>query len=437
VPVLLALIGTVRYWFGARRQRAAPDGPPRHLTGFFSLVALVSLILALGQYSPVYPFLYRHVPTFNLFQAPARWLLLTVFALVMLAALTVTAWNPRMRLIARLGVVMGLSMALASLAGQGLIANLSAGARQIGQGIAVLGLLITAAALLFAFQPPAGKPARARWSMLVLILIAADLGWANARSNPTAPADFYAKLPGASARAFQTNKQVNRVMFEDFLRFDDYRVAQARRADYRRSELPNLNLLDRRPMLNNFDPLRPDWIERFMRLINDPAQYNRLSVAAAVGLESQARAWLVSHAVIVDNADAAEKAIRAADWNPRQTVIVEASGDSFPAGADSGTALITQETPLELTISVDAPGGGMLVVADTYYPGWEATVDGLPVPIYRANLAFRAVRIPPGAKIVHMVYRPGSFVAGTAISGLSLLIFAALGLVPLSRRSRL
>jgi hypothetical protein len=435
VPVLLALIGTARYWLGARRQRAAPDAAPRHLTGFFSLVALISLVLALGQYSPLYPFLYRHVPTFDLFQAPARWLLLTVFALVMLAAFTVTTWHPRTRLIARLGVAMGLSMTLASLAGQGLIAQLSGAARQMAQGITLLGLLMTAAALLFAFEPPPGKPARSRWSMLVLILIAVDLWWANGRSNPTAPAEFYADRQAGGERVFQTEAQVNQVMFKEFLRFDDYRVAVERWADYRRSGLPNLNLLARWPALNNFDPLRPAWFERFIRLVNEPGQHEALLSAAAVGSgENGARTWLVPQAVTVDNPDAAEKAIRAADWNPRQTVIVEANGESFPAVKQVGASSITQETPLELTISLDAPGGGMLVVADTYYPGWEATVDGTPAPIYRANLAFRAVKIPPGAKTVRMVYRPASLTVGAAISGLALLVCAALGMMALIRR---
>jgi hypothetical protein len=437
VPVLLALIGAGRYWLGPRRKRAAPDAPPRHLTGFFSLVALFSLLLALGQYSPVYPFLYQHVPTFNLFQAPARWLLLTVFALVMLAALTAATWNPRTRLIARLGLAMGLGIALAGSIGQSVIPNLNGIARQMAQGIVVLGLLLAAAALVFALQPPPGRPTRSRWAMIVLVLIAADLGWANSRSNPTVPADFYTKLPAASARAFQADEQVNQVMFKDLLRFDDYRVAVERQAEYRRSGLPNLNLLDRRPLLNNFDPLRPDWIERFMRLMNDPARHDTLSVAAAVGTGGESRAWLVPQAVIVDSPDAAEQAVCAADWNPRRTVIVEASGERFPPGAEAGTAVITQETPLALTISLDAPGGGMLVVADAYYPGWEATIDGAPAPIYRANLAFRAVKIPPGAQTVRMVYRPGSFTGGVAISGLSLLIFAALGGIALLRRSRL
>jgi uncharacterized membrane protein YfhO len=74
---------------------------------------------------------------------------------------------------------------------------------------------------------------------------------------------------------------------------------------------------------------------------------------------------------------------------------------------------------------LDAPG--YLVLADTWYPGWRATVDGAPTEVLRANHAFRAVRLEAGEHVVDMVYRPTSVLVGGAVSlaALALLLVAA------------
>src|SRR5204863_9558401 len=87
LPVTLAILGAGHYFRMVRRKRRgqpAPDFPEqfRTLIPFFALVVAVTMILALGKFG-IYPLLYRYVPTFKLFQAPARWLLLAVFSLVM------------------------------------------------------------------------------------------------------------------------------------------------------------------------------------------------------------------------------------------------------------------------------------------------------------------------------------------------------------------
>ena len=46
---------------------------------------IVGFVFALGVNTPIFPFLYRNIPTFNLFQGPVRWHLWTVFGLSVLA----------------------------------------------------------------------------------------------------------------------------------------------------------------------------------------------------------------------------------------------------------------------------------------------------------------------------------------------------------------
>ncbi|MBL8154308.1 MAG: YfhO family protein, partial [Anaerolineae bacterium] len=59
---------------------------------------------------------------------------------------------------------------------------------------------------------------------------------------------------------------------------------------------------------------------------------------------------------------------------------------------------------------------GYLVVADTFYPGWSAEVDGQETPILRANLAFRAIQLSAGSHQIMMRYAPGWFWPGLLIS---------------------
>jgi uncharacterized membrane protein YfhO len=61
-----------------------------------------------------------------------------------------------------------------------------------------------------------------------------------------------------------------------------------------------------------------------------------------------------------------------------------------------------------------------LLLADTYYPGWVAEVDGNPVPIYRANLSVRAIQLPKGRHSVRFSYEAPGFFTGLRITLLSL-----------------
>jgi uncharacterized membrane protein YfhO len=85
------------------------------------------------------------------------------------------------------------------------------------------------------------------------------------------------------------------------------------------------------------------------------------------------------------------------------------------------TVEIVAYDPECVKLEVDAGSVGYLVLTDTYYPGWEAEVDGQTVPIYRANLTSRAIALDAGHHQVVFNYRPHTFYTGTAISLLTLL----------------
>jgi uncharacterized membrane protein YfhO len=96
-----------------------------------------------------------------------------------------------------------------------------------------------------------------------------------------------------------------------------------------------------------------------------------------------------------------------------------------------GTAAIERERNNDVLVRARAPGGGFLLLADTFYPGWTATVDGKPAPIYRANISVRAVPLSPGSHRVRFHYAPASLYRGAIISlsalgGLLIALVAAL-----------
>jgi hypothetical protein len=76
---------------------------------------------------------------------------------------------------------------------------------------------------------------------------------------------------------------------------------------------------------------------------------------------------------------------------------------------------------------------GYLVTTDSFYPGWKAFLDGKQVPIHRANLAFRAIGIPPGKHTIEYRYESATFRWGLVLAALSLTSIAVLGSLGRSR----
>jgi len=79
---------------------------------------------------------------------------------------------------------------------------------------------------------------------------------------------------------------------------------------------------------------------------------------------------------------------------------------------------------------------GMLVLSDTYYPGWRAYVDGKRVPIYEVNFGMRGVVVPAGSHEVRFSYRPASVYAGAALTLLGLLLAGGIAFVSRRRSGR-
>jgi len=109
--------------------------------------------------------------------------------------------------------------------------------------------------------------------------------------------------------------------------------------------------------------------------------------------------------------------------------------DTLPPPSAVG-ASVTDWAPGRMAITLETPlaEAGYLVVAENWYVGWRATVDGAPAPVLRANVAQMAVPLPAGAREIRLTFTSSSYERGRLITVLSLVAVMALVVVPRVRR---
>lgn len=93
-------------------------------------------------------------------------------------------------------------------------------------------------------------------------------------------------------------------------------------------------------------------------------------------------------------------------FDPRRTVLLQSSIPDDDTPRSPGTARILSYRNTDIVIEAVAPDGGFVVLNDVWHPWWFAELDGEPVELLRANVIFRAVRVPPGSHRVRFAFRP-------------------------------
>ncbi|HMA36354.1 MAG TPA: hypothetical protein VKY74_17995, partial [Chloroflexia bacterium] len=98
-----------------------------------------------------------------------------------------------------------------------------------------------------------------------------------------------------------------------------------------------------------------------------------------------------------------------------------------PAGTAPGPVTVQEYSPGHIRLQAVAARPALLVVAESWYPGWRGTLDGRPVEILRANYLSQGVVVPAGTHTIVLEYAPDSVRAGALISsmgGLGMLLLA-------------
>jgi hypothetical protein len=188
----------------------------------------------------------------------------------------------------------------------------------------------------------------------------------------------------------------------------------------------------------------PQTLPGYHKVLDSVVTTPRRSAALYEADSAPPWAWLMAGAIKVPDAQGAD-----AVANPRfpalEIAVYPDSARVSPADLGGklpsppvATAAVTAWEPGSMRIAIAGKDERplYLVVAENWYKDWEATVDGKPAPVLRAQHTLLSVEVPPGAREVAFVFRSRAYERGRLVSLASLLGVMALLLAPRFGRRR-
>jgi hypothetical protein len=143
------------------------------------------------------------------------------------------------------------------------------------------------------------------------------------------------------------------------------------------------------------------------------------------------RAWIVHRTRAARDSAAAWEMINEPAFDPTVEVVLENAPETTGTPG-AARALVEREDTGRIELSLSTPAAGTLVIAQSYYPGWQARVDGEPADVLPANFGTTGVPVPAGEHRVVLTYAPASARAGKLLLVVGLLGLS--GLVLAGRR---
>ena len=470
-------------------------GAIRRQLWFWVGAFVVTLLWALGGYTPFYNLVYALVPGTKYFRAPSTMLYVVSFCTALLAAIGTDAVL-RGRAVGRyLMAWSAVGVAVALLATSGMLSNVAAGfarpelaplvdanatALTLGAWRSLLCVGLISAALVAALR---GRTRAAGWA--VAAVVALDL-WAVERlywqfSPPAAQlyagdpvVEYLAHLPQPGRVVpLATGGELARETRDPYFGSGDGRAAGFMVHRIRSVVGYHGNELGRYLSFTGWsdNDIAGDWPRQvgnpnFLRLSNLQYIYTNSSQPPIQGLQLVAGparnvagnmvylyrlpganpfAWVTPIAVKAPDANVLTTVLdprfdvgRAALFDTSASVPTQAVPGQLPAPLDL-TTHVTRYAPgqIDLTLSAPAPAGASLVVSENYYPGWTATVDGHAAAVGRVDYVLTGVSLPAGARNVSLRFTSARYETGLLISGIAVaLAFAAFGAGLVAERRR-
>jgi hypothetical protein len=436
--VALALVGMVKF--------------PTARVWALVLLSTFCVVLALGDQTPVFGAVRKVIPIAGVARYPVKFLFVPMFVLPLLASLAIRALMVEgkhgTRDLIWSGIVVVAALAGLTLAAQqNLLVDMStwpenfrqnatlswkdAAVNAAWRGAIVIGVL---AALLASMR---SLPV----AFAALALLVVDARTHAPKQNPVLPVEEFRgtawndqagpRPKFGESRVFIT-PQAEAILL-DVSSTNQSRVWQAKR----RALWSNLNLLEAAPKVNGAATLQvreqaqlqtalyatnaPAGILDFLgvRYITSPGkidQWSRRDTALPLVTAGQ-------RVVFMEDAEA-RRAVLASGFDPRGTVFLPGMARDTASMTNGAvievSAIAASAHRVEATVNASAPS--VVVIAQTFFPGWNATVDGTATTLWRANGAFQALAVPAGKHQVRVEYSSRMTRAGAWVSAAALLL---------------
>jgi hypothetical protein len=466
LPLILAIVG-LSSWRGIDRLQRARM--------IFLAAVLVLVVLASGQYTPIFEVIHNHLPGFTKMRWPAKTLIFVHYSLSMLAALGAQQlmrwrekWAARERAI--LGwIVMGAAGLLAIVVLVLLLVNPDSLFHHLTLGKAeataarladfhgqLVGALVVCMGAVAAIGVLAIRGVPVRFAAVGLIAVCyCDLFHISRQVHPIGPSSIYEFPDSLIQKILPAYSVLDRIQ-SNYAPMQQFMYADTYMSDWEACK--PLAVGDSWLAYN----IGNTWasgleLERYAQVMGissytDDATANRvadlMSVNYLIGWRPRPEPWsgqgfnsagLFKRPTAMPRASIVRNWIVPSDWQYGARMLLSPQFDlTFNAvleADENGKAPPTpdQETRATQTnirsihynwercdIDLDTDGQALLLLNDTFYPGWVAEVDGVPATIYRANLIFRGVILKKGAKHVTFRFEPWQFTVGMTISGCTL-----------------
>lgn len=388
------------------------------------VLALVSIALALSTHAHLLPWLAEHVPGFGVFRLPYRYKLVTGFAAAagVGLAIGVIARAELRRWQAWLAIALGVTWSLVALAWTGRWPTVWA----------LLALGVLAGGLL--------DRARRRYWLAALVLVvgvdlfrAAELKLSILQPRPAIDAGgaLLARMPGidrtwrfrdAHAGGVASAIPYHAAFVHEVRELTGYPHPLAPRR--------TLDVLARgrkEPLLlTHFN------VKYFVGGASPPGAIRVAGTALAIAPDVAPVARLYPRAETLPSRRMLDRLAQVAPSAREEALIDPAEAPpALPASTFApvdGTVVAFERA--RLVVEIDAPADGILVVNESWAPGWRATVDGAPAPVFRADYMLRALVVPTGHHRIELWFAAPAYRAGVVVGALVLAILLVLCAAP-------